>query len=89
MLLQDPGRNFATVIERLHLQKIDHASRRPGSNIGAAENDPTDPRVHKRPCAHRAGFLCYVKIAVNQTPIADGRFCLCEGQHFRVRGGVL
>jgi hypothetical protein len=77
------------MIEGRHLQKIDYASRCASDRICAAENDTSDPRMHKRACAHRARLLGHVKIAIIQPPIANGCLSLRKGQHFGVRSGVL
>jgi hypothetical protein len=86
--LENTGRDFASVIEARHLQKIHHAFRSTGGGIRAAEDHAPDSRVHKRARAHSARLLGHIKIAIRQTPITNGRFSLCYRQHFGVRGRV-
>lgn len=39
-------------------------------------------------CAHGAGFLGDVEVAVSQAPVAKAALSLSEGEHFGVGGGV-
>jgi hypothetical protein len=74
--LQNTRCNFAPVIKGRHLQEVHHAPSGSGRWICAAENHAADSRVHDRACAHCARFFRHIKIAIHQTPIADGRFSL-------------
>ena len=87
--VQNTRCDFTTMIQGRHLQEIHHATRSASRGIWAAEDHAPDSRVHKRACAHSAWLLGDIKIAIRQTPIADGRFSLCQRQHFGVRGRVL
>jgi len=88
VILQNTRCKIAPVIQCRHLQKVHHTSRSAGEWICATENHTADPRVHERPCAHRARFLGHIQIAVRQPPIAQGCLGLSQCQHFRMRGGV-
>jgi hypothetical protein len=87
--LQNTGCNFAPVIKGRHLKEVHHASGGSGRRICAAEDHAADSRVHDRACAHCARFFGHIKIAIRQTPITNGRFSLCQRQHFGMRGRVL
>src|SRR5438067_10769068 len=77
LFLQNTGRNFTAVIQSGDLKKVHDASGCSSRGIRAAENYAPDPRVQKRTCAHRARLFSHIKIAISQTPITNGRFCLC------------
>ena len=66
LVLQNAGCNIAPVIQCRHLQKVHYTSGRSGRRICATENQTTDPRVHERTRAHRAGLLGHIKIAIGQ-----------------------
>ena len=89
LFLQNTRCNFAPVIKGRHLQEVHHASGGSGRQICAAEDHAADSRVHDRACAHCARFFGHIKIAIRQTPIANGRFSLCQRHHFGVRRRVL
>ena len=74
--LQNTRCNFASVIEGRHLQEVHHAPSGSGKRIRAAKDHAAYSRVHDRTCAHCARFFGHIKIAIRETPIADGRFSL-------------
>jgi len=88
-------RTMEQVVERLPADRFVRIHRSTIVNlnrirqVAAAEDHAPDSRVHKRACAHSAWLLGDIKIAIRQTPIANGRFSLCQRQHFGVRGRVL
>ena len=88
-ILQHTRNNIASVIEARHLQKIDYTSRSTANGICATENHAPNSRVHERACAHRAGLLGHVKIAIAQSPITYGCLSLRQRQHFGMRSGIL
>lgn len=89
LVLQNAGCNIAPVIQCRHLQKVHYTSGRSGRRICATENQTTDPRVHERTRAHRAGLLGHIKIAIGQSPITYGCLSLRQRQHFGMRSGIL
>ena len=56
---------------------------------GAAEDDALHPHMDQRAGAHGAGFLGHVEMALVQSPVAQDAFRLGNGQHFRVRCGIV
>ena len=76
------------MIERLVLEQIHYRAGGPGADIGAAKNHPPDARVDYRARAHRTRFLCHVKIAVSQAPVADSGLSRGQRQHFGVGGRI-
>src|SRR5881296_3753562 len=75
-ILQDAGCNVAPVVPLRYLQQVHHASCGPCRWICATKDHAPDPCMHERAGAHRARFLCHVKIAVDQSPIANRCFSL-------------
>ncbi|MFM2241776.1 MAG: hypothetical protein RLZ97_631 [Verrucomicrobiota bacterium] len=84
------GVNVAAVVEgRVRLQQVDPATGRAGLFIRAAEHHPVRPAMHDRPGTHRTGFLGNVKRAALQAPVPHRLLRGRQGQHFRMRGGIL
>ena len=77
------------VIQTRDLKKVKDTAGSAAAWIGAAENDSTHADVNERAGAHDARFLGHVEVALVQAPVAHGGLGLCDGQHFRVRRGVL
>jgi SH3 domain-containing YSC84-like protein 1 len=71
------------------LEQIDGAASRAASFVGATENHAAHADVDQGAGAHRAWFLGDVKIAIVQAPVTDRGLRLRDGEHLRVRGGVL
>jgi hypothetical protein len=69
--LQNTACNLALMIEGVMLEQIHYRARGSGADVGTAKNHPPNPRVNNRPRTHRTRFLCYVKVAVSQAPVAD------------------
>ena len=71
------------------MQEVHHAACGTGNRIRATENHASNSCMDQRACAHRAGLLRHVEVALGQSPIANSCLSLRQRQHFRVRGGVL
>src|SRR5207249_1677950 len=54
---QNTGCDFASVIQRRHLQEVHHASGRACQCVSAAENHAPDSSVHERARAHCTRFF--------------------------------
>src|SRR5262249_8518210 len=71
-VFQNTGSDITLVIQRGHLEKVDHASCRPGCRISAAKNHTPDPSMDDPARAHRTRLLGHIQIAVRQSPITHG-----------------
>jgi hypothetical protein len=80
--------DFALVIQRWHLEQIDHAAGPAGLRIRAAVDDAAKPGLHDRSCAHRAWFLGDIEIAVVQSPVVHDTFGLRDCQYLCVCRGI-
>lgn len=70
-------------------KQIDDASGTTAPRISTTENDTANPRVDERPGAHHTWLFRYVKIAIDEAPISNRRFGLCQRQHLGVSSRVL
>jgi SH3 domain-containing YSC84-like protein 1 len=86
---QNSANDLTVVIQAGHLQQIDRAARSAAPWIGTAENDAAHSDVNQGAGAHGARFLGDVEVAFVQSPIADGCLGLRDGEHLRMRSGVL
>ena len=87
--LKDTAGELTAVVEFGVLEQVHEAAR--GAVFGgeAAEHDAAYARVHDGARAHGAGLFGDVEVAVRKAPVLDGGFCLGDGEHFSVGGGVL
>ena len=82
-------RDDAAMVKRRELQKVHGAAGGAGLGIARAENHPGKTNVDNRASAHRAWFFRHIERAIGKAPVTDCLFGLRDGEHFRVRGGVL
>src|SRR3984893_6222312 len=85
----DTGSNQAGVVERRHLQQIDHSTSSTGLGIRATKDHAANTGMNDSARAHRAGFFGNIKIAFVEAPIAQCALRLSDGKHLGVSSGVL
>jgi len=84
-----PTGDQALVIQRRHLEQIDHSARSSGFRIRATVDHPAEPGLDDRSRAHWARFFSDIEIAVVEPPVVDHAFGLSDREHLCVRGGIL
>ena len=84
-----PTGDQALVIQRRHLEQIDHSARSPGFRIRATVDHPAEPGLDDRSRAHWARFFSDIEIAVVEPPVVDHAFGLSDREHLCVGGGIL
>lgn len=66
-----PALHIDAVVVALGNERVEHATGRAGFGIGCAIDDPRDPCVHQRHCAHRARLQSHVQRRTWNAMIAE------------------
>jgi len=77
------------MIQARHLKEIDHAAGCAAPRIGTAKNHAANADVEERAGAHRTRLFRHEEVAIVQSPVANRGFRLGNGEHLRMRSGVL
>ena len=70
------------------VQNVHYGMHSTGFGVVRAVNQPPNPRVHQRACAHSTRLNCSKQLTVAQTMIADAGSSLAQGDHFCVGSGI-
>ena len=85
---QDAFCDLHLMIERIHLQQVEHGTGTSGFRAHASDHNAVDPRLHKCPGAHLAGFQRHIECAPFQPPVPDNPARLADGSDLRMTQGV-
>jgi len=88
-LRQDSGANLRPVIQPRMAEQVAHRSSHTRFLIPCTEDDALDARKNDCSRAHRARLDGHVESAVVETPAIQLGRSFANGEHFRVRGGIL
>ena len=89
VVCQHAGSDFETVVEAAVADDVVKTPAGAGLRVGAAVDKPVEPGQDQRAGAHRAGFERDVDRAAVQSPQAQGRRGLGQGDDLGVGGRVL
>ena len=73
------------MIESFFIQKIQYRTGAAGFRVHGTDVNLWNPRLHDRPCAHRARFQRHVQLAFFQTPVAHALARFFDRRDLRVR----
>ncbi len=86
---EDTWNDFSSMIQACIAEQSKNGLHCTCFGIGGTKHDHGHARVDNRPSAHGTRFQCDVQRTVSESPITDRLGSLCNGDHFRVRGGIM